>query len=130
MAVLGGNDPHSYGVTSHRASMNTLRPKSCSQLMHVLSHTKMVLSIAFVVFLQLAESKRFELLRLFRNDSLANCWFNHSPNSPILERETGIEPVTQPWQGWMLPLALHPHIILKYTTCEKGTKRVQQCISK
>ena len=28
LAVLGGNDPHSYGVTSHRASMNTLRPKS------------------------------------------------------------------------------------------------------
>jgi len=27
LAVLGGNDPHSYGVTSHRASMNTLRPK-------------------------------------------------------------------------------------------------------
>ena len=27
MAVLGGNDPHSYGVTSRRASMNTLRPK-------------------------------------------------------------------------------------------------------
>ena len=26
MAVLGGNDPHSYGVTSRRASMNTLRP--------------------------------------------------------------------------------------------------------
>jgi len=26
LAVLGGNDPHSYGVTSHRASMNTLRP--------------------------------------------------------------------------------------------------------
>jgi len=28
LAVLGGNDPHSYGVTSHRASMNTLRPNS------------------------------------------------------------------------------------------------------
>ena len=28
LAVLGGNDPHSYGVTSRRASMNTLRPKS------------------------------------------------------------------------------------------------------
>ena len=28
LAVLGGNDPHSYGVTSHRASMNTLRPKN------------------------------------------------------------------------------------------------------
>ena len=27
MAVLGGNDPHSYGVTSRRASMNTLGPK-------------------------------------------------------------------------------------------------------
>jgi len=27
LAVLGGNDPHSYGVTSRRASMNTLRPK-------------------------------------------------------------------------------------------------------
>ena len=26
LAVLGGNDPHSYGVTSRRASMNTLRP--------------------------------------------------------------------------------------------------------
>ena len=28
LAVLGGNDPHSYGVTSRRASMNTLRPKN------------------------------------------------------------------------------------------------------
>ena len=27
LAVLGGNDPHSYGVTSRRASMNTLRPE-------------------------------------------------------------------------------------------------------
>jgi len=27
LAVLGGNDPHSSGVTSQRASMNTLRPK-------------------------------------------------------------------------------------------------------
>ena len=27
LAVLGGNDPHSYGVTSRRASMNTLGPK-------------------------------------------------------------------------------------------------------
>ena len=26
LAVLGGNDPHSSGVTSQRASMNTLRP--------------------------------------------------------------------------------------------------------
>ena len=26
LAVLGGNDPHSYGVTSRRASMNTLGP--------------------------------------------------------------------------------------------------------
>ena len=24
---------------------------------------------------------RFELMHRFRNDSLANCWFNHSPNS-------------------------------------------------
>jgi hypothetical protein len=31
LAVLGGNDPHSYGVTSRRASMNTLRPNSYSQ---------------------------------------------------------------------------------------------------
>ena len=31
LAVLGGNDPHSYGVTSRRASMNTLRPCSYSQ---------------------------------------------------------------------------------------------------
>ena len=31
LAVLGGNDPHSYGVTSHRASMNTLRPNFYSQ---------------------------------------------------------------------------------------------------
>ena len=30
LAVLGGNDPHSYGVTSHRASMNTLRPNIVS----------------------------------------------------------------------------------------------------
>ena len=30
----------------------------------------------------LAESIRFELMRRFLNDSLANCWFNHSPNSP------------------------------------------------
>ena len=29
LAVLGGNDPHSYGVTSRRASMNTLGPKKC-----------------------------------------------------------------------------------------------------
>ena len=26
LAVLGGNDPHSYGVTGRRASMNTLGP--------------------------------------------------------------------------------------------------------
>ena len=31
LAVLGGNDPHSYGVTSRRASMNTLRPNFYSQ---------------------------------------------------------------------------------------------------
>jgi hypothetical protein len=30
LAVLGGNDPHSYGVTSRRASMNTLRPNIVS----------------------------------------------------------------------------------------------------
>ena len=30
-----------------------------------------------------AESIRFELMRRFLNDSLANCWFNHSPNSPL-----------------------------------------------
>jgi len=30
LAVLGGNDPHSYGVTSRRASMNTLRPNVVS----------------------------------------------------------------------------------------------------
>ena len=29
LAVPGGNDPHSYGVTSRRASMNTLGPKKC-----------------------------------------------------------------------------------------------------
>jgi len=32
LAVLGGNDPHSYGVTSRRASMNTLRPNLVEQL--------------------------------------------------------------------------------------------------
>ena len=31
----------------------------------------------------MAESIRFELMRRFLNDSLANCWFNHSPNSPL-----------------------------------------------
>jgi hypothetical protein len=31
----------------------------------------------------MAESNGFEPLRRFLNDSLANCWFNHSPNSPL-----------------------------------------------
>ena len=43
LAVLGGNDPHSYGVTSRRASMNTLRPefticKHTTHLLYVLYH--------------------------------------------------------------------------------------------
>lgn len=29
-----------------------------------------------------------------------------------LERATGIEPVTQPWQGHMLPLAPCPHTLI------------------
>ena len=39
----------------------------------------------------LAESNGFEPLRLFRNDSLANCWFNHSPNSPCLAEAVRFE---------------------------------------
>ncbi len=29
-----------------------------------------------------------------------------------LERVTGIEPVTCPWQGYVLPLAPHPHVFI------------------
>ncbi len=40
-----------------------------------------------------------------------------------LERVTGIEPVTCPWQGYVLPLAPHPHasIYSKFSAVKVST---------
>ena len=75
----------------------------------------------------LAESIRFELMHLFLNDSLANCWFNHSPNSPLhwrkAEESNSIRflrtwfsrPVAGPSPLHYLPDALFGMRVIKHT---------------
>ena len=63
----------------------------------------------------LAEAVRFELTDLLQPAVFKTAAIDHSATLPrFLERAAGIEPAIYPWQGYVLPLAPCPPMLLLY----------------